>query len=76
MSDPTRKCPRCGGSGEVRHDGLVGKLMRERRMKAGISLRELARRIKWSAAYVSSLELGQRMWTDSKLQRYAKGLKP
>lgn len=37
-----------------------GPTVREIREAAGISLRELARRLGWSAAYVSDIELGRR----------------
>lgn len=57
------------------HDGFMGKQMRARRKAVGISLRELARRVKWSATYVSDLELGRKVWTDRKVQRYVKGLR-
>ena len=73
-SNRRKSCPRCGGSGTVMHDGFVGQQMRSRREQAGISLRELARRVEWSAAYVSDLELGRKVWTDRKLKRYVKGL--
>jgi transcriptional regulator with XRE-family HTH domain len=49
--------------------------MRARREKTGISLRELARRIKWSATYVSDLELGHKVWTEQKRTRYERGLR-
>ena len=71
----TKPCPRCGGSGIIRNDGFVGKQLRARREAVGISLRELARRVKWSATYVSELELGRKVWTDRKIQRYVTGLK-
>jgi transcriptional regulator with XRE-family HTH domain len=37
-----------------------GPTVRTIREAAGISLRELARRLGWSAAYVSDIELGRR----------------
>jgi predicted transcriptional regulator len=80
MADPSntprqRSCPRCGGTGTIMHDGFVGSQMRARREAIGISLRELSRRVKWSATYVSDLELGRKLWTDRKVQRYVKGLR-
>jgi ribosome-binding protein aMBF1 (putative translation factor) len=79
MNPPTsrncRACPRCGGSGSVLDDRAVGAEMRARREKTGISLRELARRIKWSATYVSDLELGHKVWTEQKRTRYERGLR-
>ena len=79
MTTPTDKlhatCPRCGGSGSVLDNQATGKAMRAKREVVGISLRELARRIKWSATYVSDLELGRKVWTERKRARYEKGLR-
>jgi len=38
--------------------------MRKKRQAAGVSLREVARRMSLSAAYVSDLELGKRRWSN------------
>lgn len=50
--------------------------MREARLKAGLSLREMARRLKMSAPYVSDLELGRRGWTEKKIEQWAAILCP
>lgn len=57
------KCPRCGGSGEVEDEGVLGMKMRVLRKDAGVTLREMARRIGVSASYLSDLELGRRRWS-------------
>jgi len=76
MNPSTQKpCPRCGGSGTILDDRAFGDLMREARKARGLSVREIARRVKWSPAYVSDLELGKRMWTHAKHKRYEAGLK-
>jgi transcriptional regulator with XRE-family HTH domain len=41
----------------------AGEIVRTARIKAGISLRNLARRMDFSAPFVSDLELGRRNWT-------------
>jgi len=45
----------------------IGVFARECREKAGMSLRELARRMKVSAPFLSDLERGNRHWTDGTL---------
>jgi predicted transcriptional regulator len=52
----------------------TGELMREARKQQRVTLREMARRLKWSAPYVSDLELGRRTWTQAKAERYRDAL--
>ena len=49
----------------------TGSLMRTARIKTGLSLREMARRLKQSPPYVSDLELGRRKWTQAKVDKWA-----
>ncbi len=67
-------CPRCNGMGQVTDDKAVGEEMRAQRKARKVSLREIAKRLKWSAAYVSDLELGRRTWTNDKCVKYGKAL--
>lgn len=62
----SKPCPLCGGSGRVLDNKAMGQAMRIARKKAGVSGRELARRLGLSAAYVSDLELGRRGWNADK----------
>jgi len=48
--------------------------MRERRERTGLSLRDVAKRTGWSAAYVSDLELGRRRWGQKQAKRYTEAL--
>ena len=50
----------------------TGALMRQARLKAGLTLREMARRLKCSAPYVCDLELGRRGWNESRLEEWAR----
>ena len=54
----------------------TGALMRQGRLKAKISLREMARRLEYSAPFVSDLELGRRNWTKELEAKYAAILCP
>lgn len=52
----------------------TGAMMRQRRERAKLSLREVARRLGYSAPYVSQLERGLRTWSDDKLSAYLAAL--
>lgn len=52
----------------------LGDLIRKRRTTAGISLRELARRLKITPAYLSDLELGRRFPSRAVAHRLARKL--
>jgi predicted transcriptional regulator len=54
---------------EIDHQS-TGYLFRVARKKAKLSLREVARRLKLSAPFVSDLELGRRNWTEEMAERY------
>ncbi len=60
------KCPRCGGTGLIPRPYA----MRDVRQKAHLSLREIARRMKISAAYLSDLELGNRHWDAELIKKF------
>lgn len=68
-------CLRCGGTGQVPDPVYRGNEARQRRLKADISLREMARRLHLSAAYLSDLELGRRGWNERLMKRYDKSLR-
>lgn len=63
-----RKCPRCGGSGSI--ECLDGPLMRELRQRNRVSLREMARRLNLSPAYLSDVEQGRRFGNASIAKAY------
>ena len=49
---------------EVPDHEATGRQMREARVAVGLSLREVSRRMKLSASFVSDLERGRRNWND------------
>ena len=55
------ECGRCGGRGYVLYDG---DLMRHRRERAGLTLREFAKCAKMAPPYISDVELNRRRVTD------------
>jgi transcriptional regulator with XRE-family HTH domain len=71
----TKDCPHCDGTGRVLNEKAVGALMREVRELKGVSQREIARRLKWSAPYVCDLEKGKALWTTRKQNKYLAALK-
>jgi predicted transcriptional regulator len=65
----TTACPTCNGSGRITDNNDIAAKMRQRREAAGLSLRELARRLKLSVGYMSDLELGRRNWNAAIIKR-------
>lgn len=59
----TIKCQKCKGAGAIENPAYVGQFFRKRREAKDIGLRELARRMKISPAYLSELEHGKRRWS-------------
>lgn len=68
-------CPRCGGTGTVPDPAYHGEQARQRRIKAGVTLRQIAKRMGLSVGYLSDLELGRRGWSEGLTQRYIKALR-
>ncbi len=66
----TITCPRCDGTGHIEDERVIGKRMRQLRLSAGVTLREMAQRLKYSPSYLSDLELGRRRWLPRLLHRY------
>lgn len=60
---------------EVIDNEAIGNLARKTRWSLNIPLREVARRMNYSAAYISDLELGKRNWTQKLLNDYENALK-
>ena len=55
-----RACRHCGGSGVEIDPIAVGEMVRAARVARGLGVRQLARRIGCSAAWLSDVELGRR----------------
>lgn len=56
-----RRCSACGGEGYVWDPSeYIGRKMRETRKARGIGLRQMARRVRCSAPYLSDVERGNR----------------
>lgn len=70
----TRPCDKCGGKGELENPIYRGREMRRLRRDADLSLREVARRMDKSAAYISDLELGRRAWSKRLIDFYQKAV--
>lgn len=60
-------CWRCHGRGFIEY---IGDDLRRKRQKAGLSLREVARRIKLTPAYISDVELNRRGATERIMRFY------
>lgn len=62
-------CPTCNGAGEVRK--IAGSQLRLAREQKGISLRTMAKTLKFSAPYLCDVERGRRNCTKQIEQAYA-----
>ena len=69
-----KPCEHCEGTGMVPRTYETGRDMMRRREAAGISLRALARTLKFSAAYVCDLEKGRRQWSMRLVRKYLNAL--
>jgi hypothetical protein len=50
-----KECPKCGGSGVIQDDAVLGVELRKKREGIGLTLREVSRRMKISASYLCDL---------------------
>lgn len=53
----------------------IGQELRKRRELAGLSLREVSRRMGITAPYLSDLELGRRTWTAIRLNQFVRAIR-
>lgn len=60
---------------EVQDSAATGLALRTMRKKDQLSLREIARRMSITPAYLCDLERGNRNWTDDLCKRFQKALK-
>jgi len=63
-------CPKCGGTGTIQDDKILGAQLKKKREKAGLPLREVARQMGLSASYICDLEHGRRSWSADLKKRY------
>jgi ribosome-binding protein aMBF1 (putative translation factor) len=54
---------------------VMGKAAKKQREDAGISLREMAKRMGYSAFYLYDLERGHRGWSEKLVEKFNKALK-
>lgn len=69
-----KPCHCCAGSGKESDDLKQGRALSGLRLRAGISLRELARRMSISHTLLWQLENGKRHWKASHVISYQKNL--
>jgi transcriptional regulator with XRE-family HTH domain len=65
------KCVRCGGTGKEQDSAAVGQTMKNRRLSAELSLRQMAVLVGRSHSFLSQLENGRRRWPEFLLNKYA-----
>lgn len=67
-----KQCPKCGGTGEIHDDIVLGMRLRKSRETAGVTLREAAKRMGITPAYLCDLEHGRRSWSVTLQEKFAK----
>jgi predicted transcriptional regulator len=55
-----KQCSQCNGTGKELDQQALGAEMRKLRESAGVSLRQMASELGYSASFLSDLELGRR----------------
>ncbi|KKM06149.1 hypothetical protein LCGC14_1746850 [marine sediment metagenome] len=66
------KCHRCGGTGREPDWRGIGLRARRERESRCVSLRQMAKRVGVSPAYLSDLECANRSWQGPKARAYLK----
>lgn len=63
-------CPKCGGTGKIQDDKVLGASLKKQREAKSLSLREVGRRMELSQSYICDLEHGRRIWSSDLEKRY------
>lgn len=63
-------CQHCSGVGYVENPIYRGQQMRALRLKARLTLTDIAHKMLFSKGYLSDLELGRRAWSESLIADY------
>jgi predicted transcriptional regulator len=66
--ETTVKCPQCKGTGKCKVADPAR--LRSKRESAGLSARDMAKRLGFSAPYICDIELGRRGCTPKVLEAY------
>lgn len=74
MKTETMPCPRCNGKGKVTSPESIAAAKRVIRKATGLSLRQFAKRMRISAAFLSDLETGRRHWGERAEKRFTLAL--
>ena len=72
--EQAKKCRRCAGTGREPDHGAKGAEMKRKRLATGFSMRQLARKMGISNAYLCGLERGSKAWNDGLERRYVEAL--
>ena len=72
---PTLPCRVCDTPAKQMDHARIGAALRELREEKKISLREMARRLRFSTSYICDLELGHRAWSAELVKSFTEALK-
>lgn len=70
----TIPCHRCNGTGFEPDPKTIGETMRRLRNAAGLSLKVVGERCGYSAAYLSDMELGRRMFGAAQIKKFKEAI--
>lgn len=68
------KCPKCNGSGTLPDRHTIGCRFRKLRLKKGLTLAQMSKRVKVSEGQLCKLENGQKNWRPEHISAYEKAL--
>jgi transcriptional regulator with XRE-family HTH domain len=71
----TTICPKCCGTGFLPDQEKIGAELRALRIERKKSLRSVAKRMGFTAPYVSDLELGKRRWSADLINQFKKAIR-
>jgi transcriptional regulator with XRE-family HTH domain len=66
----TKSCHCCNGTGLAPDEAAIGKSMVRRRKAAGLTQKDVAKKLGISVAFLCQLENGQRHWTSETKKDY------
>ena len=74
MMTQHKTCPTCSGTGKIIDPRDEGADWRKKRKKSGLSQKDVAKKMKVSATFLSDLELGRRTWNDKHRTSFLKAI--
>ena len=71
---PKKTCTRCNGCGLENDYVAFGEQMAKKRQNAGLTLKQVSSRLRYSISYISDLEHGRKAWSEEMIANYLRSL--